>query len=346
MPDDNMNQNDTNTQYQPEENPMLEPNENPMPAPEPVQQFQAYQPLEQPSQQYQQDPQVSQQFQQYPQDPTLNQQYQPQYAQWPSTPSQPQQKKPLIPSWLILVVSVVLIGALVLIFSSVGKSSKNKSGDASNGGNSNDRKTAYYAAQTAFKNEALSAISISDNMATEISMDYNKANFYFKNSTNNNYRAMCVTLHGLVQNGYLNKDLRNGDLRGVILVEMPYAGGETKRSIWIVDGDLAITGYEQTRIDQLGYTDSKLSGTYYGGATGGIVSDLSLADNIIHGANGKKNKIDDGTVTPQMGTFNESYAYTNNAANMRLSRMHSPSIDNGGTEEVYENIICINQKLY
>ena len=202
-----------------------------------------------------------------------------------------------------------------------------------------------------FTNEAKTALAIADNLYTEISFSTKDSNRYLKNSKDLKYKGMCVTLNGLVSNGYYNKDLKNGKIRGVILIEVPFDGGKTKKSIWMTNETYAITGYEMEMLSSLGYSEdnNKGLGKYYYNAPSkqGIVTDITKADNIINAANGKTSFMDGGNALKEDRTdyANPKNAYTDNAENILLSVMYSPSISNGGTGETYFEMICINAKI-
>ena len=221
-----------------------------------------------------------------------------------------------------------------------------------------------------FKNEALSALNVSNNMYTEISMDANDSNKYLKNDTTRAYKGMCVTLQGLVTNGYLDKDVGkdgSGDVRGVILIEVPFDGGPTKKSIWMTNGTHAVTGYEESKISSLKFKNdnNKAIMGQSGGAdkkyydvpkvgenyTPGVVTYIEVADTVITAANGKVGTLDgsatkyekpDGTTAAWVSTVK---AYTSETPNIELAVLHSPSTNNGGTGLQYNNILCINSRI-
>lgn len=231
-----------------------------------------------------------------------------------------------------------------------------------------------------FKNEALSAISVADNLYTEISMNPTDSNMYLKNSNDNNYKGMCVTLNGLVQSGYLNKDLQDGATRGVVLIEVPFDGGATKRTIWITNGTYAITGYEQGKISGLRYkqaNNAQLNTNYYGltknvtkngvsvqvtykavkdEKTAGVVTDITKADQIIELAHGIKATAAGIGSCKATGALNQtctasgnsanSAGYKNTSTNRVISKFYAaPETPNGGTGLNYTNIVCINSSL-
>lgn len=215
-----------------------------------------------------------------------------------------------------------------------------------------------------FKNEALAAINVADNMYTEISMDTSQSMKYLIKSTDKKYRGMCVTLHGLVHNGYLNKDLQNDEIKGVVLIEVPYDGGSTKKSIWMTNGTYAITGYEMDKISGLkfkGANNDAIVGTekYYdvpkkdasAPASYGVVTDDSRASEIIDAANGteiivkKKGGSSIATVKTMAGA-NLTNDDKGKWENVKISEFHSPSDGGlGGTGAVYNDIPCINAQI-
>ncbi len=224
-----------------------------------------------------------------------------------------------------------------------------------------------------FKNEALAALDVADNMYTEISMDANDSNTYLVDNdahedvNAHTYKAMCVTLQGLVTNGYLDKDVGQsgtGAVRGVILIEVPFDGGATKKTIWMTNSTHAVTGYEESKISSLKFknennsalkTDSGTLKYWQTPANTGVVTDISVADQVIYAANGKTNKIpsetgSDKTVEIPSGngwttlaSADSIQAFSKDTPHIRLPEMHSPAADKmGGTNAVYTNIICIN----
>jgi hypothetical protein len=200
------------------------------------------------------------------------------------------------------------------------------------------------------RNEALTYLTVADNFYTEVSMNSKDSYTYLKNSSENKYKAMCVSLNGLVLNGYLNKDLENGKIRGVILIEVPFDGGATKRSIWVTNETYAITGYEKEKISSLRYAkeNNEGLGTYYYTAPSkqGVVTDITKADSIINVANGKTPETGANIIKDENGnTIDPSLAFTNNSKNIRLKAIQSPSKGNGGTGYYYRDIICINNRI-
>ena len=215
-----------------------------------------------------------------------------------------------------------------------------------------------------FKNEALSALDVADNMYTEISMDASDSNKYLFNDTTSVSKAMCVTLQGLVTNGYLDKDVGqsgSGAVRGVILIEVPFDGGATKKTIWMTNSTYVITGIEESKISSLKFKNENndaLNGKGYADAPEdnkiGVVTSLEPADTLIKAANSKSDtlttngdvKYYNGTQWVALGTDQINAGYTKDAPNVQIASLQSPPTNpNGGTGYTYNDIICINGPL-
>ena len=197
-----------------------------------------------------------------------------------------------------------------------------------------------------FKNEALSAINMATNMYTEISMSADDSGAYLVNSNDSKYKGMCVTLQGLVENGYLDKDLHSGSTYGTIIVEVPFDGGATKYSIWTSDGTYGIQGYEKSQISKLKFknTNNDVSGigTYTTSGTGIITKldgikkiNAAAYSNVTTAAN-----INTATVSNQY-QFKANGSVT---VGPKLASVQTIAA-NGGTGATYSNIICINSKI-
>ncbi len=198
-----------------------------------------------------------------------------------------------------------------------------------------------------FKNEALQAVSSADSMYSDISMVSDNANKYLVTSSDSEYQGMCVTLSGLVNNGYLQKDV--GNYGGVILIEVPFNGGKTLYNVWMHNKQYGIDGVEKNSINKLKFnkennykgtaSDKPTTYTYSGnsnadqtsghGSKVGIVTKLGGIENIVGLAMG------DSTTT---GTVNKDNEVTN---------FHSVNKDRGGDEDgrTYDKIMCINGNL-
>ena len=196
-----------------------------------------------------------------------------------------------------------------------------------------------------FKNEALSAINMATNMYTEISMSPDDAGTYLVNSGDSKYKGMCVTLQGLVENGYLEKDLHDGTTYGTIIVEVPFDGGATKYSIWTSDGTYGIQGYEKSQISKLKFKNANNNvqsiGTYTTNGTG-IITKLDGIKKINAAAYSNS-----ATVNINSATGQNQYQFKATdtvKVGPKLASVQTIE-DNGGTGATYSNIICINSKI-
>ena len=164
-----------------------------------------------------------------------------------------------------------------------------------------------------FKNETLTMMDAAQNMYVELSMDNSVSSKYFVSDTNEKYMGMCVTLKGLVENGYLDKDISN--YGGVFLVEVPKDYGSTKFMAWVHDSKMGINGIEKNYINRLeeDFTDDRSYDEISGG-------DKALTDNLT----GIRKIVD--------------------SANKGTITIESKGIK-GGTDKVYNNITCINGRL-
>ena len=199
-----------------------------------------------------------------------------------------------------------------------------------------------------FKNEALSAINMATNMYTEISMNSDDAGTYLVNSEDAKYKGMCVTLQGLVNNGYLEKDLHDGTTYGTIIVEVPFDGGATKYSIWTSDGTYGIQGYEKNQISKLKFTSANNnvvgdSLDYLIGGSG-VVTKL----NGIKALNVATHKDGTNVTLPALATdvATNKIKYSSNSSAVGPTVYTISTISaNGGTGATYSNILCINKKI-
>lgn len=191
-----------------------------------------------------------------------------------------------------------------------------------------------------FKNEALTAVNAASNMYSTVSMDAELSAKYIVSSDDGNYAGMCVTLSGLVSNGFLDKDIKT--YGGVILVEVPYSGGETKYEVWMHNSQYGINGIEKSRINKL-----KMNGAFNSGATNkdgggeGIVTTLGGLNSVVTKAYGSTQKF--------VGTVDKNFTYGNTAgfsgtaaAPTSSTKLVSTSTQRGGTGKSYSNIPCIN----
>ena len=199
-----------------------------------------------------------------------------------------------------------------------------------------------------FKNEALSAINMATNMYTEISMNADDSGTYLVNDEDAKYKGMCVTLQGLVNNGYLEKDLHDGTTYGTIIVEVPFDGGATKYSIWTSDGTYGIQGYEKNQISKLKFTSANnnvITNDYTVGGSGVVtkLNGIKAINNATHStvASGQTaNTITDADVSTNKFKYDD-----NNTVGPKVAEIKTIGGANGGTGTTYNNIVCINNKI-
>ena len=190
-----------------------------------------------------------------------------------------------------------------------------------------------------FKNEALQAVNSAEDMYSDISMVSDISVKYLKTSEEGDYQGMCVSLVGLVNNGFLKKDIST--YGGMILLEVPYDGGATKYEVWMHNGQYGIYGIEKNSINKLKYKkDNNPSGSATGNQAGGL--------GIITKLDGLKTYI-----APSMGYTTKDKAVGtawNTASNSgkssaKYASLKSPDASRGGTGNTYKDIECINANI-
>ena len=211
-----------------------------------------------------------------------------------------------------------------------------------------------------FKNEVLAAVNAAQNMYSEISMNMDNASNFLKSDESSEYQALCVTLNGLVNNGYLDKDINT--YGGVILVEVPFDGGQTKYMAWMHNSQYGVNGIEKNKINGLKF--KKENNTASNGATnattGLVAGGTDAATNVNGGGVGVVTKLvgifklvseaRTGTTTSAM-TKGKLTAPTNGKYDVtttsgpQLHSLISPDGNRGGTGKTYKNIPCINASL-
>ena len=223
-----------------------------------------------------------------------------------------------------------------------------------------------------FKNEILTAINSAEDMYSEISMsttDY--GTFVASNIAGpdggGTHSGLCVTFSGLVNNGYLNKDVTT--YGGLVLVEVPYDGGATKYMVWAHNSTYGIPGIEKNNINKLKFNKKNNVST---GATGntsavggkmpttmtsaaststaiarnastglvGVVTNLNGIKSLLRTAYGNDNAM--GTVTKSTATTATGTAAAQ--INAKEILLYSPNGNRGGTANTYR-LKCINVKL-
>ncbi len=190
-----------------------------------------------------------------------------------------------------------------------------------------------------FKNEALQAVNSAEDMYSDISMVSDISVKYLKTSEEGDYQGMCVSLVGLVNNGFLKKDIST--YGGMILLEVPYDGGATKYEVWMHNGQYGIYGIEKNSINKLKYKkDNNPTNTASSNQAGGL--------GIITKLDGLK-----AYIAPSMGYTDKAKAVGsawNTASNSgkssaKYTSLKSPDTSRGGTGNTYKDIECINANI-
>ncbi len=193
-----------------------------------------------------------------------------------------------------------------------------------------------------FKNEMLTAINSAENMYSEASLDPELFNSFMMNNSDgtgegtgfDSMSGMCVTLAGLVNNGYLKKDVST--YAGVILLEVPHDGSATKAMVWAHNSVYGINGIEKNKINKLKYkkqnnNESRKAGTTrtadkINGGKVGIVTNLKGIKLLIKQAYGSD-------------IVGNPTSLTNNTINVNSDKV------GGGTGNDYVGLTCINEKI-
>ena len=193
-----------------------------------------------------------------------------------------------------------------------------------------------------YYNEAGTATNVSDSDLDE---------GYLENGTGDDkcavatHSAMCVTVSGLVANGYVDKEI--GNYAGVILVEVPYDGGATKYIAWLHNSTYGINGVEKNMINKLKFQKTnntekskgtkKVDTTKINGGNLGVVTDLTGIKLMVAKAYGSGESKD--VVKKNSGTGDILKASKN-----ELYAKITSSNDHGGTGNFYY-LPCVNTKL-
>lgn len=203
-----------------------------------------------------------------------------------------------------------------------------------------------------FKNEVLTAVNSAENMYSQISMNGELYNQYIKASDEATYAGMCATFAGLVNNGYMNKDVST--YGGIVLVEVPFDGGETKYMVWAHNSAYGIPGIEKNKINKLKFNKGNNTGIGTSlPTTGSTYTNLSNkgAMGIVTNLNGIKalllqaygNGSGSGNVNKPTGGCTATAANTAacNGATVTLKSDEG----RGGTNQTYSGIKCINVQI-
>ena len=192
-----------------------------------------------------------------------------------------------------------------------------------------------------FKNEVLTMINSAKDMYSEVSMNMQNSSDFFKSADgDNDYSAMCVTLSGLVNNGYLDKDINT--YGGVILVEVPYDGGETKYTAWVHNSVYGVNGIEKNQINKLKF--NKKNNTGADSTNGGEVGIVTNLNGIYKYVNNAMNGLTDNTgADTAKGNRKGNTATSGGFYAMNI--VTSSDSNRGTTNRKYNGIKCINNQL-
>ena len=201
-----------------------------------------------------------------------------------------------------------------------------------------------------FKNEVLTAINSSEDMYSEISMNGEQYAKFIKTSDGDaTHAGMCVTFAGLVNNGFMNKDVTT--YGGIVLVEVPFDGGATKYMVWAHNSAYGVPGVEKNKVNKMKFTKGNNSGIATAISTGtnyytlanagqvGIVTNLNGVKSLLAKAYG--NASGTGEITKATSCSSTSTAANCNGATVTLKSETS----RGGTGNTYTGIKCINVKI-
>ena len=194
-----------------------------------------------------------------------------------------------------------------------------------------------------FRNEVLTAIDSANRMYSEVSTLGDAS--LLKTSSDNAYSGMCVTLSGLVNNGFLEKDLTN--YGGVVLIEVPYDGGKTLYNVWMHNNQYGVDGLEKDFVSKAKFKkDNNTTGTF---ATSGYTYSGDTAVATPSTSTGAGNGI--GIVTRIEGIKEivklAQGAEINLQSVDKTPTLHSIASARGGagSGRTYTSIKCINAKL-
>ena len=208
-----------------------------------------------------------------------------------------------------------------------------------------------------FKNEVLVMMEGAESLYSAVSMEPAYRRAFITENTNGKYNGMCVTLPGLVSNGYLEKDIKS--YAGVLFLEIPKDGGATKIMAWVHNSKYGVNGLERNLINGLKYNEKKngcngnsckdtprkdasgnVTGSSYSDPTGG---DIILTTRLegIKKIVGLAYNVPGTAVGIPSGLNNNGYFATSGSTSLQLYS------DHGGTDNqyMYTRIRCINTKM-
>lgn len=198
-----------------------------------------------------------------------------------------------------------------------------------------------------FKNEVLTFMDSAENMYSAVSMDVYKYSQFIKASEDNTAVALCTTLPGLYANGYLEKDINT--YAGVVVVEVPFNGGQPTVTAWVHNSTYGINGIERKMINRIRFNKSnntakmkravggsEATTSAISGGPLGVVTNLSGLKQVIKQAYGKN---DANIVGKPNGLTNGK-----KDANPRLSDI-TLYTERGGSGRRFKLVPCINTKM-
>ena len=100
-----------------------------------------------------------------------------------------------------------------------------------------------------FKNDTSVILNSAESFYAAVASNPAAYGAFIKQSADSTASGLCVTLAGLFNNGYLEKDIKH--MAGVILVEVPNSNGKPAGTIWIHNSKFGINGVERTHIAEL-----------------------------------------------------------------------------------------------
>ncbi len=132
-----------------------------------------------------------------------------------------------------------------------------------------------------FKNEAMSITSSAQKLYAVLSSDRRLSEQYLIEDNDHRYKALCVSLPGLVKNGYLDKDIKK--YAGVVLVEVSKDGTDSRYMLWLHNTAYGINGVEKKKINGLKFKKENNTGAeQINGGGVGIVTKLDGINKVVN----------------------------------------------------------------
>jgi prepilin-type N-terminal cleavage/methylation domain-containing protein len=196
-----------------------------------------------------------------------------------------------------------------------------------------------------FKNEVLTMMEGAESIYSSVSMNpYYYSKFVTKDD-GKGASAICITLPGLVNNGYLEKDIKT--YAGVIIVEVPNSGEAPSVVAWVHNSRYGINGVERKYINRLKHHTEYNTKAFTEGGKSTTANDMSGGPlGVLTNLVGTKKIVGKAYGTGNVEELGNSTAYTNNA---KITFSGSERLilytERGGSGRKYNNIPCINAKL-